>query len=254
MRQVKVVAQDLDSFSEPDNELTPIDEFAPCPVCGKSIPLDDFRSESIGEIWTGTAAEYAEEGVCVDCYRDIVAGEMKKWSNAEWLAHHYEGWRTSIEQIHDIYAHEESPHDVWLPAEDRPRILSVEKTIEQRKQHLERSYSAMLELLGKHSASITAPPFQMALATAQDSVSPRAIKALKARRESDLEAESTRRQDSVIAQAPVEFEDLTDVDVGGGTPIPVPGAHPSAQRGFGRGLFLGLAVIIAVTVIVFLLR
>ncbi len=257
MRQVKVVSQDHESMSEPDSELTPIADVAPCPICGNPTPLEDFRSESIGEIWTGKAAEFAEEGVCQDCYRDVVADSLRSWSDNEWLAHHYEGWRSSLQQIHDIFAFEESPHESWLPAEERSKILSVEKTLEQRKAHLQRSHSAMLELLGKHNASITAPPFQMSMATAREAVSAAAVAALHQRREEDLEAEAMRRQDSVVAKAPVEEPaEMVELQTIGGTTVKVPvrSPSPSPSRGFSRGLLIGALIIAAVVAVVLLSR
>jgi hypothetical protein len=203
LRQVKVVPYGS-GMNEPDTELTPIADVAPCPICGNPTPLDKFRAEAIGEIWDGRAAEYAEEGVCHDCYRDVVAPGMRSWSNAEWLVHHYEGWRTSLEKIHDVFVFDESPQESWLPPYQRSRVLSVEKTIQQRKAHLRRSHMAMLELLGKHSATLTPPPFQMAVATATEAVSPAAIILLEERRSEDLADEEQRRSDSIMARAPLQ--------------------------------------------------
>ncbi len=256
MRQVKVVAQDHEEMGEPDSELTPIADAAPCPICGNSTALEDFRSESIGEIWTGRAAEYAEEGVCLDCYRDVVADSLRSWSDAEWLAHHYEGWRTSLQQIHDIFVFDESPQEAWLPEEDRSRLLNVDKTLAQRQEHLQRSHSAMLDLLGKHNANITAPPFQMSMATAQEAVSASAVAALHQRREEDLEAEAMRRADSVVARAPVEeAPEMVELRTIGGTTVKVPVSEaPKRSGGVSAGLLIGGLIVVAIVVVVLMLR
>lgn len=205
LRQVRVVGED-ELAPQPDDpaELTPLDDSSPCPVCGEVTRLDAFVVESIGEVWTGQAAVWAEDGVCPDCYRDVVRPELREWSQAEWLAHHYEGWRSTLESVHHLFVYEESVHEGWLPDGERHRILDVGRTLSARREHLARSQMAVRDLRGRYPSELTPPPFEMSLAMAGDAVSARALAELKGMRARDLDTEQMRRSDSVIAEAPTE--------------------------------------------------
>lgn len=211
LRQVRVVGEDeLDPEGADHAELTPLAEKLPCPVCGALTHLGDFRTESIGEVWQGDAAVYAEEGVCPDCYRDVLAPHIHDWSHADWLAHHYEGWCSTLQSVHNLFVYEESAHEGWLPDEDRHRILDVGRTLSARREHLARSQMAMRDLLARYDADLTPPPFPMDLAQAGDAVSKRAEAELRGMRARDLDVESQRRNDSVVAPAPIERPDSPD--------------------------------------------
>ncbi len=208
LRQVRVVGEDeLAPAIDDPAELTPLADAHPCPVCGEDTALDDYVVESIGEVWTGQAAVWAEDGVCPDCYRDVVRPELREWSEAEWLAHHYEGWRSTLESVHNLFVYEESVHEAWLPDGERHRILDVGRTLAARREHLARSQMAMRDLMGRFPAEITPPPFELSLTQARDAVSPRAVGELKGMRARDEETEQLRRSDSVVAAAPTEQDE-----------------------------------------------
>ncbi len=209
LRQVRVVGEDeLDPEGLDHAELTPLAEMLPCPVCGAVTNLADFRTESIGEVWEGDAAIYAEDGVCPDCYRDVLAPDIKDWSHADWLVHHYEGWRSTLRSVHNLFVYEESAHEGWLPDEDRHRILDVGKTLAARREHLARSQMGMRDLLARYAADLPPPPFAMDLAQAGDAVSRRAEAELRGMRARDMDVEQQRRSDSIVAPAPVDGFDV----------------------------------------------
>lgn len=204
LRQVRVVReQDLAPANANDDQLTPVADEFPCPVCGQVTIAGNFRTESVGEVWTGNAAVWAEEGVCSDCYRDVLSPQIRAWSDAEWLVHHYEGWRATVDTVHNIFVHEESVQEGWLPEDDRHRVLDVEKTLSSRREHLARCQLTMRDLQARYRADMTPPPFQMTLASASEAVSPKAVAELHARRERDIQTEMRRRHDSVVAQSPI---------------------------------------------------
>lgn len=204
LRQVRVVREDeLDPEPVGGTDLlTPmVDEF-PCPVCGQVTAADQFRVESVGEVWTSNAAVWAEEGVCPDCYRDVLGPQIREWSDAEWLAHHFEGWKATVGTVHHLFVYEESLQESWLPEADRHRVLDVEGTLSSRREHLARCQMSMRDLQGRYRGDLTPPPFQMAMAMASEAVSPKAAAELQAMRERDTETEMRRRNDSVVGRAP----------------------------------------------------
>ncbi len=217
LRQVRVVREaDLAPDDEATDQLTPMADEFPCPVCGQVTVAANFRTESVGEVWTGNAAVWAEEGVCPDCYRDVLAPQIREWSDAEWLVHHYEGWRGTVETVKNIFVYEESVQEGWLPEDDRHRVLDVERTLSSRREHLARCQLTMRDLQARYRADMTPPPFQMTLASASEAVSPKAVAELQARREQDIQAEMRRRHDSVVARAPIASGDFpTRVDTRG---------------------------------------
>jgi len=223
LRQVRVVGEDV---LDPDGTVgggeTPILDKYPCPVCGTETPVANFRVEASGEVWTGQAAVWAEEGVCPACYKEVLGPHIREWTKAEWLVHHYEGWKTTVEAVHDIFVYEESAHEAWLPESERHRVLDVEKTLAARREHLGRCQMAMKELQGRYEAKITPPPFQMTLASGSRGLEERVVARLKGMRERDLQKEMARRNDSVMAVSPALAE-------GGGPP------RRSQRRAKGQG-------------------
>ena len=206
LRQVRVVREDELAPGDADDgaELTPVADEFPCPVCGTMTSAADFRVESVGEVWTGNAAVWAEEGVCPDCYREVLVPQIREWTDAEWLVHHYEGWKATVDTVANIFVYEESPHESWLPEEQRHRILDVEKTLSARRAHLARCQMTMRDLQGRYNANMTPPPFQMTLASGSEAVGIKALAELRAMREADLAAEMQRRHESVVSRAPID--------------------------------------------------
>jgi hypothetical protein len=144
LRQVRVIDEDqLDPEGIDDDQPTDVGVRFECPVCGSQVAGTDFRVETAGEVWTGDAAVWAEEGVCSDCYREVVNKDIREWSPAEWLVHHYEGWHRMAQSVHDILVFEHSPQESWLPEDDRHRILDLEATLAARREHLARCQMAM---------------------------------------------------------------------------------------------------------------
>jgi len=199
LQRVRVVGTgDFSTLATGDSHLTPIDNEVPCPVCGQEVLLAEFRHEGIGEVWTREAAEWAEEGVCPPCYRDILPPYIREWSDGEWLSHHYEGWRNTVESVTEIRKYGDSAQETWLPPDERHRLLDVERTLSARREHLALCQSAMEDLLARYPSSITPPPFdQMLLDAREQSVSLGAISGLKSMREADVAVEDERREVSV---------------------------------------------------------
>ena len=90
LRSVRVVTAEViggaDTHGLPsssDDAPTAIEESARCPCCRRLVPLDSFQTEAVGEEWEGDAALWAEDGVCRDCYRDVIPGLLRRWSTAE---------------------------------------------------------------------------------------------------------------------------------------------------------------------------
>lgn len=215
LRQVRVIGEDdLDPGGAPESvaELSPVADEFPCPVCGTMTPASAFRNESVGEVWTGNAAVWAEEGVCPACFREVLAPQIREWTPAEWLVHHYEGWRATVETVRNIFVYEESPQDSWLPEEQRHRILDIEKTLSARREHLARCQVAMRDLQGRYGANITPPPFQMTLAAGAEALGSKAVAELRVMRQADLDAEMQRRHESVVARAPVGSGEWTETE------------------------------------------
>jgi len=214
LRQVRVIDEDqLDPEGVEDHQPTELGERFECPVCGSKVPGVDFRVEAAGEVWVGDAAVWAEEGVCSDCYREVISKNIREWSQAEWLGHHYEGWHRMTLTVYDIVAHEYSPQEAWLPEEERHPILDLEATLVARRAHLARCQMAMEELQGRYDTTITPPPFQMTLASASEALSGTALEELRARREEDLRVEVELRQASAFGIAPLPDEEPFQDDI-----------------------------------------
>ena len=251
LRLVRVLDEEqLDPEGEEDVSPTPLAEMFDCPVCGSSVPGPDFRVEAAGEVWLGDAAVWAEEGVCGDCYREVIAQNVREWSQSEWLVHHYEGWRKMAESAHDIVVHEFSPQESWLPEEERHSILDLEATLAARREHLARCQMAMEELQARHSVDTTPPPFQMTLASASGALSESAVQQLRLQREADLRVESELRMDSVYGVPVYSDDDLGEDGVATIPEVPsyVPEEQvpePKASRGI--NVMLALLVIAVLT-------
>jgi hypothetical protein len=204
LRRVRVVTErELAPEDETnDGETTPIADLSPCPSCGRATPLADFRVESIGEVWEGPAAVWAEDGVCPTCWSQVLPPHVREWSNAEWMAHHYESWRATVEAVHDVFVYEETAADGWLPTDERLRIIDVEGTLSARREHLARSQQTMRELQSRYGASMTPPPFQMALASGAAATGPDAVTRLRELRALGVQRKKERAIDSQETLAP----------------------------------------------------
>jgi hypothetical protein len=261
---VRVLDEDqLDPEGSDDDQPTDVGVRFECPVCGSQVAGADFRVETAGEVWTGDAAVWAEEGVCSDCYREVVNKDIREWSPAEWLVHHYEGWHRMAQSVHDILVFEHSPQESWLPEDDRHRILDLEATLAARREHLARCQMAMEELQSRYEATITPPPFQMTLASASEALSEAVVAELRARREADLGVEIELRRESIYGLAPIvdgaplQDEIPTAPRAGGrvGDPTSVL-PKPSSPRGprLFAILFAAAVLLVAVFVVVARLR
>jgi len=200
LQRVRVLGTgSIGTLATGDSQLTPIDEELPCPVCGVDVSLSDFRHESLGEEWTREAAEWAEEGVCPACYRDILPPYIREWSDGEWLAHHYEGWRNTVDSVTEIRRYEDSAQESWLPPEQRHRLLDIEATLSSRRAHLALCQSAMEDLYRRYPSSMTPPPFeQMLVAARERALSAAALQELREIHDEDLAVEGARREDSMV--------------------------------------------------------
>lgn|GEM_PF-1717577 len=188
LRRVRVVTEkELAPEDETgDHQPTPVEDDQACPSCNTPTPLGDFRVESIGEVWEGPAAVWAEEGVCPTCWVDVMPEHVRDWSDGEWMAYHYESWRATVEAVHEIFVFDDPPQDGWLPSENRGRVVDIERTLSARREHLARSQQTMRELQSRYNATLTPPPFQMSLASGGQATDPDAVEALRAMREDSL--------------------------------------------------------------------
>lgn len=206
LRRVRVVNLHEEEEERADESLrediTPFGETANCPVCGKGVLLGEFREEAIGEVWTGQAAVWAEEGVCADCHREVLPAYIRAWTPGEWLAHHLEGWRTNLERVHKVVVYEHNPSESWLSDEDRLQLVDVGATLEKRREHLARCSATARELVQKYGADGVPAAFQSALESAASAVAKDAIEDLRRARELGLEDERARRQHSIEERAP----------------------------------------------------
>ncbi len=192
---------DISTIVDGESHLTDIDDELPCPVCGLQTSLADFRHEAIGEVWTREAAEWAEEGVCPGCYRDVLPPYIREWSDGEWLSHHYEGWRNTVESVGEILRYEDSAQETWRLPEDRHQLLDIEATLSARREHLSLCQSAMQDLRARYPSSMTPPPFDQTLGHAREqSLSAPAIRALRQMHDNDQAIEDEMREDSIHAQ------------------------------------------------------
>ncbi len=199
LQRVRVVGTGSFDTLATGEHLTPICEELPCPVCGVDIQLAEFRYEGLGEEWTREAAEWAEEGVCPACYRDILPPYIREWSDGEWLSHHYEGWRNTVDAVTEIRRYEDSAHEAWLPASERHKLLDVEATLSARRAHLALCQSAMEDLCQRYPSSMTPPPFEQMLAVAREKgLSARALEELRDLHSADAAVEEERREASII--------------------------------------------------------
>lgn len=218
LRSVKVVTADpptappvgetstvITAITSADDAPTPIADVAACPSCEREVPLEEFQSEALGEVWEGEAALWAEDGVCRDCYRDVLPGLLRRWTTDEWLAHHFEGWRRELRKVHDVEVSADSEADAWLPGEDRHRILDVEKSLSARREHLARSRMRLRELKNELGLAEDPPEFVAALEEAHRALEPSAVAELERRRAADLERETERRVASVTELSPSQL-------------------------------------------------
>jgi len=256
---VRVIDEDqLDPEGIDDDQPTDVGVRFECPVCGSQVAGTDFRVETAGEVWTGDAAVWAEEGVCSDCYREVVDKDIREWSPAEWLVHHYEGWNRTAQGVHDILLFEHSPQESWLPEDERHPILDLEATLAARREHLARCQMAMEELQSRYEADITPPPFQMTLASASEALSEAAVAKLRARREADLTVEEELRCESVYGIAPMGDEDPSQDDIPTvprarawvGEPTSLPPKPSSPRRPLLLAVLLTAAVILIAMLVV----
>jgi hypothetical protein len=199
-----------------------------CPVCGKATRLEEFREEAIGEVWTGQAAVWAEEGVCADCYRDVLPSMLRPWTQEEWLSHHFESWRAQTQKVGDVKHWEESVEESWLPAEERVRLVDVAGTLDRRREHLARAASAMKDLLARYPIDGAPPPFQAVLEGARAALSDEAVAALKGEREKDEERLRLRRLGSLVDTPAPVIEDPPWDERAAGPPPPPLAAGPAA--------------------------
>ncbi len=268
LQRVDIVGEDeLAAGAEDDSHhLTPIAEVATCPLCTKKVPLDSFQVESLGEVWEGDAAVWAEEGVCGGCYRNVLPPFVRDWTDREWLFHHFEGWKATLADVHDLVVYTESPQEGWMLGENKHKILDVEGTLTSRREHLARCQMACKELLEKYGKAQAPPPFQETLEVGAESVSARSVAELKKMREGDLSVEMKLREESRLvykAQVSESFADLKakwhaaeshgDLDVvvapgspndGSGPPGPTAPHTPGGEhsRSFGGHLLVVLMV------------
>jgi len=242
---VRVIDEEaLDPEGLDADALTPIAERFACPVCGTEVPPSQFRVESVGEVWLGDEAVWAEEGVCADCYREVVSKNIREWTHAEWLVHHYEGWRTMVDSVHELLVFESSPQESWLPENERHQILDIEATLSARREHLARCQMAMEELQGRYDAKITPPPFQMTLASGSQALSDDAIDQLRARRDEDVRVETELRENSIYGVAPLDDSSSPGVSMPRSE-----SASPSPSAGGGLLGRLVLAALVAVVLV-----
>jgi hypothetical protein len=214
----------ISTIATGDGHLTPIDDELPCPVCSKEIPLAEFRHEAIGEVWTREAAQWAEEGVCPACYRDILPPYVREWSDGEWLSHHHEGWRNTVEAVTQILKYQDSAQESWLPPEERHRLLDIEATLSARREHLALCQSAMEDLLQRYPSSMAPPPFEYLLVAARDQgLSETVLTELKEMRRQDVVTEDERREVSMRV-ASSEFKEAFEAEamVQRRNPAPIP--------------------------------
>jgi len=200
LQRVRVLGTgSIGTLATGDSFLTPISEELPCPVCGVDLQLSEFRYESLGEEWTREAAEWAEEGVCPSCYRDILPPYIREWSDGEWLSHHFEGWRNTVDSVTEIRRYEDSAQEAWLPASERHKLLDVEATLSARREHLALCQSAMEELCNRYPSSMTPPPFEQMLVLAREKgLSESALEELRDLHSADVAIEVERREDSIV--------------------------------------------------------
>jgi hypothetical protein len=260
LRQVRVLDEEqLDPEGIDDDQPTDVGERFECPVCGAAVPGVDFRVEAAGEVWTGEAAVWAEEGVCSECYREVIGKNVREWTSAEWLVHHYEGWHRMTLSVHDILVFEHSPQEGWLPEEDRHQILDLEATLAARREHLARCQMAMKELQARYDSTSTAPPFRMSLASASSALSEAVVDELRARRETDLSVEVELRRASVYGIAPFLDGESRPEDApaqppdrdGVGSPPALPSSAVGGWPQRSSSLLIALAVVVVVGVFVF---
>lgn len=196
---------DLSDHGGSDDHLTTIDDIATCPSCRKLIPLDAFQSEAPGEVWEGEASLWAEDGVCRDCYRDVIPNMQRHWTKEEWTSHHFEGWSAQVRKVHEVEVLDDSDQDAWLPDEERHKILDVEATLSARREHLARAGMRLRELRAELNLTSDPPQFTAELELAREALGTEAIKELERRRAADLDRERERRVRSVTELSPAQI-------------------------------------------------
>lgn len=220
LRRVRVVPEDeLVPDGSLRDALTPVLEDPSCPCCGTTTPLDDFRIEVVGELWGGPAAEFAEDGVCPDCYRGELAPHIREWTSVEWFTHHFEGWKSSLADVQELVVYEERAADGWLPEEERPRVIDVERTLAARREHLARCQRDMKALQDRYPAEQTTSAFHLALVDAGRAVERPAVDSL-------LETRAEELRDAEPATDPVPQPPGA---VSPRTPVGAPSARTSGE-------------------------
>ncbi|MCO4773556.1 MAG: hypothetical protein KDA24_26220, partial [Deltaproteobacteria bacterium] len=214
LRSVKVITAEMAAIPDTDSlglgpthsdeHLTTIDDIAKCPSCGNLVPLETFQSEAVGEVWEGEAALWAEDGVCRNCYRDVLPANLRRWTTEEWVRHHFEGWKSQVRKVHDVEVMVDSEHDSWLPGEERHRILDVEGTLSARREHLARAQMRLRELKAELELADDPVDFVTELETAREGLGAEARKELERRRDADLARETERRVGSVTNLSPAQ--------------------------------------------------
>lgn len=253
LRAVKVITTaEMPPGVADDDEPTSIDDVAPCPSCGKLTQLDQFQTEAPGEVWEGDAALWAEEGVCTNCYRDVIPQISSAWSTDEWLSHHFEGWNSQVRRVHEIVEHGTSEQDSWLPEEQRHKILDVERTLAARREHLARSQMRLREIKSQLGVEELPEHFAAALVRAKHALNDRAVERLKERREDDLAIERERRVDSMEQMSPRAALEEAGLDADRllkkptGNPTPATASLDDDVPAYSRGRWPLLVVVAAV--------
>ena len=208
LRAVKIVSVSDAPVEEggaidPADALTEIEDRAPCPSCGRATALDKFQSEAPGEVWGGDTALWAEEGVCADCYANVIPGQLQRWSSADWLAHHFEGWRSQVLRVSEVFVHTDVEQDAWLAEEDRQKILDVEATLAARREHIARAQMRLRDIKAELALTDVPREFAAVLELASRALEPAAVALLKAERAQGLAREKVRREDSVATLSPL---------------------------------------------------
>ncbi len=221
LRSVQVITSEMaalrvsddSSMGEPSDEhLTTIDDVASCPSCGRLVPLDEFQSEALGEVWEGEASLWAEDGVCRACYRDVIPKHLRRWTTEEWIAHHFEGWRAQVGKVHDLEVSATSEQDAWLPDEERMQILDVEATLSARREHLARASMRLRDLRGELGLAADPPQFVAEIEAARTALGPEARAQLEQQRLADLDRERARRVGSVTNLSPAQVLEEAGLD------------------------------------------
>lgn len=210
----QATTHDLSVISTAISDPDPVDDEQPCPMCDQPTRLEDFRHEVLGERWQGEAAIWAEEGVCPDCYAGPLAPFIRRWTDAEWVSHDFEGWRNSVLSVGDLLVFDDDAEELWMDDTERHQVLNVDATVAARHEHLVRSEARAQEIAELHAGS-TLPDFDRVLAAARAAISDEVIAELRARRLREQDEARQRRVASRRLSAPeVDGERLAPEDWG----------------------------------------